>query len=55
MVVGFSSAYTSPALVSMTDRNVTSFDITDSQVIFFCFKFYKNSEILTVICEAVNS
>uniref|UniRef100_U5EJ99 Facilitated trehalose transporter Tret1 n=1 Tax=Corethrella appendiculata TaxID=1370023 RepID=U5EJ99_9DIPT len=28
MVVGFSSAYTSPALVSMTDRNITSFDVT---------------------------
>uniref|UniRef100_A0A1B0FLN5 Major facilitator superfamily (MFS) profile domain-containing protein n=1 Tax=Glossina morsitans morsitans TaxID=37546 RepID=A0A1B0FLN5_GLOMM len=29
LVVGFSSAYTSPALVSMTDRNVTSFLVTE--------------------------
>lgn len=29
MVVGFSSAYTSPALVSMMDRNITSFEVTD--------------------------
>lgn len=29
MVVGFSSAYTSPALVSMTDRNITSFEVSD--------------------------
>ncbi|XP_063701895.1 facilitated trehalose transporter Tret1-like isoform X2 [Culicoides brevitarsis] len=29
MVVGFSSAYTSPALVSMTDRNITSFDVSE--------------------------
>lgn len=29
MVVGFSSAYTSPALVSMKDRNITSFEVTD--------------------------
>ncbi|XP_032589789.1 facilitated trehalose transporter Tret1 isoform X2 [Drosophila grimshawi] len=28
LVVGFSSAYTSPALVSMTDRNLTSFDVS---------------------------
>ncbi|XP_054736658.1 facilitated trehalose transporter Tret1 isoform X2 [Anastrepha obliqua] len=28
LVVGFSSAYTSPALVSMTDRNYTDFDVT---------------------------
>ncbi|XP_014087057.2 facilitated trehalose transporter Tret1 isoform X1 [Bactrocera oleae] len=28
LVVGFSSAYTSPALVSMTDRNSTDFDVT---------------------------
>ncbi|XP_061399774.1 facilitated trehalose transporter Tret1 isoform X1 [Musca vetustissima] len=28
LVVGFSSAYTSPALVSMTDRNITSFEVT---------------------------
>lgn len=32
MVVGFSSAYTSPALVSMQDRNITSFDITEQEV-----------------------
>lgn len=32
MVVGFSSAYTSPALVSMRDRNITSFDISDQEV-----------------------
>jgi len=31
MVVGFSSAYTSPALVSMTNRNETSFDISVQQ------------------------
>ncbi|CAD7078271.1 unnamed protein product [Hermetia illucens] len=31
MVVGFSSAYTSPALVSMQDRNITSFDITEQE------------------------
>lgn len=29
MVVGFASAYTSPALVSMTDRNITSFEVSD--------------------------
>ncbi|XP_049542411.1 facilitated trehalose transporter Tret1 isoform X1 [Anopheles darlingi] len=29
MVVGFSSAYTSPALVSMQNRNITSFEVTD--------------------------
>uniref|UniRef100_A0A336LSW6 Facilitated trehalose transporter Tret1 n=1 Tax=Culicoides sonorensis TaxID=179676 RepID=A0A336LSW6_CULSO len=29
MVVGFASAYTSPALVSMTDRNITSFEVTE--------------------------
>ncbi|KAL9913287.1 facilitated trehalose transporter Tret1 isoform X2 [Glossina fuscipes] len=29
LVVGFSSAYTSPALVSMTDGNVTSFLVTE--------------------------
>lgn len=29
MVVGFISAYTSPALVSMVDRNITSFEVTD--------------------------
>jgi facilitated trehalose transporter len=29
MVVGFSSAYTSPALVSMKDRNITDFEVTD--------------------------
>ncbi|XP_065087392.1 facilitated trehalose transporter Tret1 isoform X2 [Ochlerotatus camptorhynchus] len=29
MVVGFSSAYTSPALVSMKNRNITSFEVTD--------------------------
>ncbi|KAI8127556.1 hypothetical protein FF38_12240 [Lucilia cuprina] len=28
LVVGFASAYTSPALVSMTDRNITSFEVT---------------------------
>ncbi|XP_037951628.1 facilitated trehalose transporter Tret1 isoform X1 [Teleopsis dalmanni] len=28
LVVGFSSAYTSPALVSMTNRNITSFEVT---------------------------
>ncbi|KAH8372874.1 hypothetical protein KR009_007010 [Drosophila setifemur] len=28
LVVGFVSAYTSPALVSMTDRNITSFEVT---------------------------
>lgn len=32
MVVGFSSAYTSPALVSMKDRNITSFEVTDQSV-----------------------
>ncbi|XP_055374636.1 facilitated trehalose transporter Tret1 isoform X3 [Condylostylus longicornis] len=31
MVVGFSSAYTSPALVSMTDRNITAFDVTPQE------------------------
>ncbi|XP_055389753.1 facilitated trehalose transporter Tret1-like [Condylostylus longicornis] len=31
MVVGFASAYTSPALVSMLDRSVTSFDVTLQQ------------------------
>lgn len=28
-VVGFASAYTSPALVSMTDRNITNFDVSE--------------------------
>ncbi|KAH8413855.1 hypothetical protein KR222_010139 [Zaprionus bogoriensis] len=28
LVVGFASAYTSPALVSMTNRNITSFEVT---------------------------
>lgn len=32
LVVGFSSAYTSPALVSMTDRNVTGFEVTPQAV-----------------------
>jgi hypothetical protein len=32
MVVGFSSAYTSPALVSMRDRNQTAFDISEQEV-----------------------
>ncbi|XP_023158440.1 facilitated trehalose transporter Tret1 isoform X2 [Ceratitis capitata] len=31
LVVGFSSAYTSPALVSMTDRNYTSFEVTPQE------------------------
>ncbi|XP_067631035.1 facilitated trehalose transporter Tret1 isoform X2 [Eurosta solidaginis] len=31
LVVGFSSAYTSPALVSMTDRNYTNFDVTPQE------------------------
>lgn len=31
LVVGFCSAYTSPALVSMTDRNQTSFEVTDQE------------------------
>lgn len=34
MVVGFSSAYTSPALVSMRDRNQTNFDVSDQEVRF---------------------
>ncbi|XP_055612405.1 facilitated trehalose transporter Tret1 [Uranotaenia lowii] len=29
MVVGFSSAYTSPALVSMMNQNITSFEVTE--------------------------
>jgi hypothetical protein len=32
MVVGFSSAYTSPALVSMQNPNITSFEVTDQHV-----------------------
>jgi len=32
LVVGFCSAYTSPALVSMTDRNITSFEVTQAAV-----------------------
>ena len=32
MVVGFSSAYTSPALVSMRDTNITSFEVTEQEV-----------------------
>jgi hypothetical protein len=32
MVVGFSSAYTSPALVSMLDRNITDFEVTSQEV-----------------------
>lgn len=31
MVVGFSSAYTSPALVSMRDTNITSFEVTEQE------------------------
>lgn len=34
LVVGFASAYTSPALVSMTDRNITSFEVTPQDVSF---------------------
>lgn len=34
MVVGFISAYTSPALVSMQDRNITSFDVSTQEVSF---------------------
>lgn len=62
MVVGFSSAYTSPALVSMTDRNVTSFDITDSEVIFLftflCFACIKKlrykPSMLLKLCRYFN-
>jgi hypothetical protein len=32
MVVGFSSAYTSPALVSMRDPNITSFTVSEQEV-----------------------
>lgn len=32
MVVGFSSAYTSPALVSMTDNTTTPFEVTEQEV-----------------------
>lgn len=32
MVVGFSSAYTSPALVSMTDNQTTPFEVTEQAV-----------------------
>lgn len=32
LVVGFSSAYTSPALVSMENRNVTNFEVTTQAV-----------------------
>lgn len=32
MTVGFSSGYTSPALPSMKDRNITDFPVTDSEV-----------------------
>lgn len=32
MVVGFASAYTSPALVSMTNSNLTSFEISKQEV-----------------------
>lgn len=32
MVVGFSSAYTSPALVSMTDNSTTPFEVTEQEV-----------------------
>ncbi|XP_058125935.1 facilitated trehalose transporter Tret1 [Anopheles ziemanni] len=31
LVVGFSSAYTSPALVSMENRNITSFEVTKQE------------------------
>lgn len=31
MVVGYSSAYTSPALVSMQDRNITSFSVSEQE------------------------
>lgn len=32
MVVGFASAYTSPALVSMTDNTTTPFEVTEQEV-----------------------
>lgn len=32
MVVGFSSAYTSPALVSMQNPNITSFPVSEQEV-----------------------
>jgi facilitated trehalose transporter len=32
MVVGFSSAYTSPALVSMRNTTITSFEVTEQEV-----------------------
>lgn len=34
MVVGFSSGYTSPALPSMKDGNITDFVVTDQEVWF---------------------
>jgi len=42
MVVGFSSAYTSPALVSMRDRNLTSFDVSEQEVSSQSMEFSKN-------------
>lgn len=32
MVVGFSAGYTSPALVTMSDRNITSFEVSEQAV-----------------------
>jgi len=32
LVVGFASAYTSPALVSMTNQTLTSFEVTPQAV-----------------------
>lgn len=46
MVVGFSSAYTSPALVSMKDRNITSFEVTDQSV-----SVWASWALLGVLCQ----
>lgn len=40
MVVGFASAYTSPALVSMQNRNITSFEVSDHDVSIAFQKIY---------------
>jgi hypothetical protein len=47
MVVGFSSSYSSPALESMKDRNITSFEVTSDGVslkIFFNLLLKKKKE-----------
>lgn len=48
LVVGFSSAYTSPALVSMEDRNVTSFEVTPQSVCYIIEYFLIKRHFIAV-------